>query len=258
MAAKIWPSTLLVLLVAALPPWGGAAGASQDKAPTWAQIDALNAAKDFDGAHALLIRVGSAERDKVDYLWRMARHHFNVSDNTADEEVIERELYAGFDQARKALAADSANAFAHGYYAILIGRVGQIEGTKQKIKNSYAVRDHTLRAIELDPINDSWQHVMGQWHFTLADLSWIERNIAALIYATPPQASFAEAAGYFKRAGELDPDDVRHFLWLGKSQLQLENDSAAKASLEIAVSLPPGSDSDTILQEEARALLGKL
>ena len=257
MAPKILPCTLLVLLVAALPLWG-AAGASQGQAPAWAQIDALTQAKDFDGAHALLKLVGSGERDQVDYLWRMARHHFNVSDNTTDEEVIERELHAGFDQAQKALAADSTNASAHGYYAILIGRVGQIEGTKQKIINSYAVRDHTLRAIELDPTNDAWQHVMGQWHFTLADLSWLERNIASLIYAAPPQASFEEAVGYFKRAGELDSDDVRHFLWLGKSQLELDNESAARASLETAVNLPPGSDSDTILQDEARELLAKL
>ena len=188
----------------------------------------------------------------------MARHHFNNSDNTTDEEVIERELYAGFKYAGQALAADSTDANAHGYYGILIGRVGQIEGTKQKIINSYAVRNHTEMAIQLDPDNDAWYHVMGRWHFTLSDLSWIERNVAKLIYATPPKATFEEAASYFRRAGELDSQDIRHFVWLGKTLVKLDDDQAARVSLETALNLGRRSESDEILQEEARELLGDL
>ena len=224
----------------------------------WQRIDDLDEAKDFDGVYALLDPLKAEYGSDVRYLWRMARHHFNNSDNTTDEAVIERELYTGFEYAEQALAADSTSADAHGYYGILIGRVGEIEGTKQKIINSYDVRDHTLKAIELDPENDSWQHVMGRWHYTLADLSWFERQIAALIYATPPKASFEEAERYFARAAQLDPEDIRHFLWLGKTQLELDREEAARASLEKAVSLPQKSDSDAIMQEEAGELLEEL
>ncbi len=231
---------------------------SQVDLPAWQQIDDLNEAKDFDGAYALLAPLEGEYGDDVRHLWRMARHHFNNSDNTSDEAVIERELYAGFEFSQKALAADSASADAHGFYGILIGRVGEIEGTKQKIINSYDVKKHTMKAIELDPENDSWQHVMGRWHYTLADLSWFERQIASLIYAAPPKASFEEAEQYFARAAELDPEDIRHFLWLGKTQLELDKEEATRASLETAVSLTKKSDSDAILQEEAQELLGKL
>ncbi len=231
---------------------------SQEGPSVWRQIDDLNDAKDFDGAYALLAPLEADYGSDLRYLWRMARHHFDNSDNTTDEAVIEREIYAGFGFAEQALAADSSSSDANGYYGILIGRVGEIEGTKQKILNSYDVKKHTMKAIELDPEYDGWQHVMGRWHYTLADLSWFERTIASIIYAKPPKASFEEAEQYFIHAGELDPEDIRHFLWMGKTQLELDQGEAARVSLEKAVSLPQKSDSDAILQEEARELLGEL
>lgn len=231
---------------------------AQEDTSIWQQIDDLDQAKDFDGAYALLTPLAVDYGDDVSYLWRMARHHFNVSDNTTDEDVIERELYIGFDFAQKALAADSTSADANGYYGILIGRVGEIEGTRQKIINSYDVAKYTLRAIELDPKNDSWQHVMGRWHYTLAELSWIERQVATLIYGALPEASFDEAEQFFAHAADLAPDDIRHFLWLGKTQLEIDKESAARASLEQAINLVSQSDSDDIMQDEARDLLEDL
>ena len=241
--------------------WGAWAAplTAQPEAPpppaSWQQIDNLNDAKDFDGAFALLELLAGEYGSDVEYLWRRARHHFNVSDNTTDEALIEQELYRGLEFARAALAADSSSSWAHGYHGILIGRVGEIEGTKQKIINSYAVRDNTMRAIALDPEYAGWQHVMGRWHYALSDLSWIERTVASIVYETPPAASFEEAEQYFARSAQLAPDDIRHFLWLGKTRLQLGKDAQARASLEQAVALPAQSDSDAILQEEARELL---
>ena len=232
--------------------------AQDEGASVWQQIDDLNEAKDFDGAYTLLAPLETDYGSDVRYLWRMARHHFDNSDNTTDEAIIEREIYAGFGFAEQALAADSSSADANGYYGILIGRVGEIEGTKQKILNSYDVKKYTLRAINMDPEYDGWQHVMGRWHFTLADLSWFERTIASIIYAKPPKASFEEAEQYFIHAGELDPEDIRHFLWLGKTRLELDQEEAAREALETAIGLSAQSDSDTILQEEAKELLGKL
>jgi tetratricopeptide (TPR) repeat protein len=236
----------------------GSLSAQDAGADVWQQIDELNDASDFDGAYTLLEPLAADFGDDVVYLWRMARHHFNESDNTTDEEVIQRELYQGFEFAKQALASDSMNSYANGYYGILIGRVGEIEGTKQKILNSYDVAKYTKRAIELDPNYDSWQHVLGRWHYTLADLSWFERTIASIVYADPPDASFEEAELYFMKAAELAPDDIRHFLWLGKTRLELDKDDSAREALKVAVSLPQASDSDAILQDEAKELLEDL
>ncbi len=229
--------------------------AQDDVAARWDAIDDLNDAKDFSGSFELLQPMEADYAETNDYLWRMARHHFTESDNTADEAVRSAEIYKGMEYATKALAVAPNSSWANGYYGILIGRVGEIEGTKQKIINSYDVKKHTVKAIELDPEYDGWVHVMGRWHFALSELSWFKRTVAKLVYETPPTASFGEAAEYFTKAIELEPTDIRHYLWLGKTQLELGLDDEAQATLTKAIALPVESKSDSLMQAEAKELL---
>lgn len=227
----------------------------QDISALLATADERQEGNDFHGNYDFLKEAERLQPENVLVLWRLARAHFDFSDNTDDEAVIEENIYAGFDYARKALEKDDSSAKAHKWYGILVGRVGEIEGTEQKIRNSYKVAEHTLRAIELDPDDDGNYHVMGRWHYTLADLNWFERTIASLVYATPPEASFEEARDYFLTAIEKAPDDIRHHLWLGKTLIELDDESEAQSALNRALAIQPVSDSDRLLQKEARGLL---
>jgi len=222
------------------------------------QSDAKNDVDDYDAEYALLKQAEELDPDNFEVIWRLARVHFNFFDNSTDEEVISTNAYAGLDYAKKALELDDGRAESHKWYGILIGQVGILEGTKQKILNSYEVKDHTLKAIELDPSDDGNLHVMGRWHYTLADLSWFERKIAGLIYATPPKASFEEAAEFFQQAIEMAPDEVRHHLYLGKTFIELDKKDEAKNALNAALAISAETDSDKILQKEAEELLAEL
>ncbi|MCF6238077.1 MAG: hypothetical protein L3J79_04560, partial [Candidatus Marinimicrobia bacterium] len=135
---------------------------------------------------------------------------------------------------------------------------GEAEGTEQKIKNSYGMRDHTLLAIKYDPDDDANYHVMGRWHYALSDLSWIERQIASIIYATPPQASFEEALDYFKQAHALDQEDLRNMLYIGYCYDKLDDEDAAEKWFTMAINAPAESDSDRSIQAEAREALDDL
>jgi len=222
-------------------------------------LDETETLRDADNYVTALEKLKEAEKldpNNPEILWKIARGYFDIADQ--DENNIELQkanIYPGFEYAKKCIEIAPNVAGGHQYYAILIGRIGEIEGTKQKIENSYAVREHTMKAIELDPANDSNYHVMGRWHFALADLSWFERKIASIIYATPPAASFEKAAEYFSKAHELKPDDIRHLLWLGKSYEKLGQDDNAVKALKQALALPAKSDSDKNQQKEARELL---
>ena len=220
--------------------------------------DVKHEADDYSATFELLKQAEELEANNFEVLWRLARVHFDFSDNSEDETVISDNFYLGLDYARKALELDDSRAEGHKWYGILIGKVGELEGTKQKILNSYEVKDHTLKAIELDPEDDGNFHVMGRWHYTLADLSWVERKIAGLIYAKPPQASFEEAAEYFQKAITLEPTDIRNHLWLGNTYVALDNDAAAKDEYNTAIAITAENDSDRKLQKEAQELLSDL
>ena len=221
------------------------------------KADALHELDDFSGNYELLKKAEGLEVDNFEVVWRLARAHFDFFDNSEDENVISENAHTGLDYAKKALEMDDSRAESHKWYGILIGQVGILEGTKQKILNSYEVKEHTLKAIELDPEDDGNFHVMGRWHHTLADLSWFERKIAGLIYAKPPKASFDEAVEFFKLAIDMEPGEVRHHLWLGKSYEGLGDKEAAKNAYTAALAITAENDSDRILQKEAQELLDK-
>ena len=213
---------------------------------------------DYAATYALLQQAEELEADNFEVIWRLARAHFDFSDNSEDETVISENIYAGMDYAKQALDMDSTRAESHKWYGILIARVGELEGKKQTIINSYEVEKHTLKAIELDPEDDGNYHVMGRWNYKLADLSWVERKIAGIIYATPPQASFEDARHFFGKAIELEPNDIRNHVWLGKTYVALDDIEAAKNSYNASLAITAENDSDRILQKEAQELLSDL
>jgi len=223
------------------------------------EAEKLHDAKNYQATMEKLRAAEKIEPNNPVVLWRIARGYFDFADQQPDNpEVQKQNIYPGFEYAKRCVELAPEVAGGHQYYAILIGRIGEIEGTKQKITNSYAVREHTLKAIELDPANDSNYHVMGRWNFALADLSWVERQIASVIYATPPKASFEEAVTFFRKAHEIKPNDIRHRLWLAKSYLKLDRKADAKTVLEQLLKLPATSDSDRAMLKEAQELIKKL
>ena len=87
---------------------------------------------------------------------------------------------------------------------------------------------------------------------------WIERNIASLAYATPPEGSFSEAIDYFKSAKNLNPDDIRHYLWLGKSYYANYQNNEARNILNDGMKIKVTNESDKILKDQIKELLSKL
>lgn len=224
-----------------------------------AQAEIAHDAKDYDLTMSLLQDALKLDDRNTEIYWKLSRAYFDFADRKPnDMEYKKPFLYQGRDMAQKALDLDQMNAGAHKWYAIHHGQIGEAEGTEQKIKNSYGMRDHTLLAIKYDPLDDANYHVMGRWNYALADLSWIERQIASIIYATPPEASFEEALKYFKKAHEIDKTDIRNMLYIGYCYEELDNEKEAEAWLKKAIAAPATSDSDRSLQTEAQEALDDL
>ena len=221
-------------------------------------IDGYQENNDFEKALELTVSHHESNKEDVEILWRLARGYFDLADQTSDESVKKNNIDKGLPYAKLALDIDPSSAKANHWYAVMIGQKGVLEGTKQKILNSYEVKKYCLKAIEIDPSYDGSLHVMGRWHYNVADLSWIERTIASAVYATPPKGSFEEAINYFKRAMDANTTDIRHYLWLGKSYYSNGQKSEAKEVLSQAMTLNVNTDSDKILKSRVQELLAKL
>ena len=222
------------------------------------RTDVLHDANEYETELMQLEELSAEYPEDVEVLWRLAQVHFDIADQTEDEEVHKAHFYPGFEAAKKAVKINPNSARANHWYATLIGKIGMLEGTKQKIINSYDVEEYGLKAIELDPTYDGSLHLLGRWHYELADLSWIERTVAKIVYETPPKASFEESVEFYKRAIEAKPDEVRHYLWIGKAFIKMKNTDEAKKYLQAATEMTPLDDADRLMQKEAAELLKKL
>lgn len=221
--------------------------------------DSAHEAKDYDLTMELLQKALEHDKMNDEILWKISRGYFDFADRKPNDlEYKKPFLYKGREFADRALAINDQSAGGHKWYAIHHGQIGEAEGTEQKIKNSYGMRDHTLLAIKYDPDDDGNYHVMGRWHYALADLSWFERKIAGMIYAKPPDASFEEALEFFKKANALDREDIRNKLYIGYCYDKLGDEDKAAEWFKQAINSKAETDSDMSLQAEAKEALDDL
>ena len=220
--------------------------------------DHFESIQDYDSEFQSIQKLISYTDKDVEVTWRMARAYFNQAEKEYDVGKKNKLFYEGYEYSKKALTLDSKSAKANHYYAVFHGKIGLIEGTKQKIINSYDVLKHGEIAIEIDSTYDGTYHLLGRLNFELANLSWLERNFASLIYETPPTGTFKEARNYFKEAIKLNPDDIRHWLWLGKTYLKLDDKNKARRTLSKLIKIEPKDNQDFNNIKEARTILKNL
>ena len=224
----------------------------------FSHIDKLFNDGSYEEALSACESIYSSNLKNSDFLWRYTRAYFELSDQESDANKKKYFINKAFPIISDALKIDSLSSKTNHWYAVIIGKKGELEGTKQKILNSYQVREYGEKAIKLNPNYDGTQHLMGRWHYELASLSWFEKSIASLIYETPPNGDYYKAIDFFSTAHQLNPEDIRHLLWLGKTYIATNEKSKARDVLYQTISLVPFDNSDKMMQEEAAKLLSKL
>ncbi|CAL1596436.1 unnamed protein product [Knipowitschia caucasica] len=229
-----------------------------DRVELLEQADYLYSCAETDKLYQLLVQ--QKDREDVDFLWRLARATRDLAllpETSADRKKTL--LYEAFEVAKRALAKDDKCYAAHKWYAICLSDMGDYEGVKVKLGNSYIIRDHLQKAIELNPKDATSMHILGYWCFVFADLPWYQRKMAAVIFATPPTATFEEALEHFLKAEEVDPNFFsKNLLMLGQTYLKIKDKINAKVWLEKAKAYPPLTHEDKQVQKEAIDLLKTL
>ena len=191
--------------------------------------------------------------------WRLARAAYNVAETLTDP-VRRKELhYASLKAARVALALDPTSYKAHSWVGIALSKVGEYEGDKATIQNSFIVRDHWLRAAELAP-NVAWNHhMLGQWAYAIADLAGYKRVVASIVFATPPTSSFDEALAHFMECERRDPGGTKaNALMVAKSLRKLGRRDDAVDVIRALLERPDQDGDDRESSAAAKALLREI
>mmetsp|Transcript_19980 Transcript_19980/g.59005 ORF Transcript_19980/g.59005 Transcript_19980/m.59005 type:complete len:173 (-) Transcript_19980:79-597(-) len=140
----------------------------------------------------------------------------------------------------------------HKWCGIIISEASGLQGTKASIEQSFVVRGHFQRAVELNPRDPTSHHLLGLWHFEVASISWATAKVAAALFSTPPTSTFAEALRHLREAEAIDPGFYKkNQLLIAKCLLKLggQRDEARKWLLSARDIVAANADDDAAHKE---------
>jgi hypothetical protein len=184
-----------------------------EPAPEESQIERFDRlhASPLDRTDELLTQLRDASRDTnavdVDVEWRYARACLDAA-NALPEKDPKREglTFEGLRAAERAAALAPDDGLAQKWLGVMLGSVGDFQTTKEKIQNSYKVREALDAAYKLRPDDATVALALGQWCLKVAGVSFVERGLARAIFGgSPPESTYAEALKFFRKAQELKP-----------------------------------------------------
>ncbi|KAJ4948274.1 hypothetical protein JOQ06_019810, partial [Pogonophryne albipinna] len=140
-------------------------------------------------------------------------------------------------------------------YAIICGIMAEYDTVQNKIKNGYIFKDHLDKAIELKPQDPLSYYLLGRWCYAVAQLSWIERKVAAMLFGDPPSATVEDALNNFLKVENIQPGYSKvNYVFLTKCYKDLGQREKARKMCEAACSMNAVSKEDEDFQKELDVL----
>ncbi|NXV31573.1 RMD2 protein, partial [Rissa tridactyla] len=177
----------------------------------------------------LLLEKDDEYENCVDFLWRVARAYGDLFELTTDAE--EKRKYF----------SDPSNLQSNKWerlFAIMCGYMSQFESVQNKIRNGYLFKEHLDKAIELKPQDPFLYYLNGRWCYSVAQLSWIEKKVAAALFGTPPTSTVEEALQNFLKAEEMHPGYSKYnYVYLAKCYKDLGQKNNALKYCDSALSI---------------------
>jgi tetratricopeptide (TPR) repeat protein len=222
--------------------------------------EALAAETRLDSRAALQLyeQAGAARPNDAFILQKIARQYSDLVVEQPDTEAKKRYAQTALDYARRAVDLkpdDPVNVLS---LAVCHGKLAVYSDTKTKIRYSRLVKEEAERALALDP-NYAWaHHLLGRWHYEVADLGATSKFFVRLLYGGLPPASLDEGIRHLQRATELEPDELNHWLELGFAHAAAGQADAARAEWTRGLTMPSRGKHDEPAKQRARAALARL
>ncbi|XP_020507655.2 regulator of microtubule dynamics protein 2 [Labrus bergylta] len=189
------------------------------------------------------------------FLWRLTRAYCDVHDISATLEEKKSHAETGKKIGEEAVGLNPTCADSHQWYAIMCGIMAEYDTVQNKIKNGYIFKDHLDKAIELKPQDPLSYYLLGRWCYAVAQLSWIERKVAATLFGEPPSATIEDALKNFLKVEEIHPGYSKlNFVFLAKCYKDLGQRERARKMCEAASSMKAESKENEEAQKELDVL----
>jgi len=195
--------------------------------------------------------------DSADVLWRLARVTVCTADIAPDEQKLQ--LYRKADAyAYRCIRADSMVSEGHTWRAAALGNIAMFEGGKTKVSLCYVIQHELELSIALNPHDDVAYSILGSFYMALGNVSWVERQLAALFFDRLPEGGFEESEQSLKKAITISPNVIRHHFELGRLYMLEDRREEALKEFQIVATLPVLLGRDQSTQARAAGLIKEI
>jgi tetratricopeptide (TPR) repeat protein len=221
--------------------------------------DALAAEAQLDSARALQLfqQADTAKPGDAFILQKIAKQYSDLVPDQATDAAKKDFATRALDYARRSFELEPTNGVYALSLAICHGHLAVVGDIRTKVEYSRLIKDEAEQSLRLDP-NYAWaHHLLGRWHYEVASLGATARFFARLFYGGIPPASKDEGIAHLKRATELEPEELNHWIDLGFAYASADRMSEAKAAWEHGIALPNRGKHDPAAKSRAREALEK-
>lgn len=219
---------------------------------------AAEARLDSAGALQLFLQADAAKPNDAFILQKIATQYSDqVPEQTNDAAKREFATHA-LEYAQRSVALEPANAVNVLSLAICHGHLAQVCDTRTRVEYSRLIKEEAGRALQLDP-NYAWaHHVLGRWHYEVASFGPVPRFFARVLYGGIPPASAEEGVNQLRRATELEPGELNHWVDLGFAYAATGRKAEARATWEKSLAMPNRGKHDPAAKLRAKDALANL
>lgn len=220
------------------------------------QADSLYELHEEKAALQVYNRILEQSPDHYRALWRNSFLHSRIG-NRQEGSSEQREY---FNKARtlaeRALEVDSTDAESNFVMAVAMGRMALISGARDRVAASREIRKYAQKALEYDPNHAGALHVLGRWHFKVANLSFVERLAANTLFGgIPGPASNERAAELIEKAISIDGDVLLYYYDLATVYEEMGQDEQAISTCQEALDKPSQFFDDEMNKQKCRDLI---
>ena len=131
-------------------------------------------------------------------------------------------------------------------------------GSRDQVDASPRIKAAVDRALRLDPNNDTAWHILGRWNRVLASINVIKRVLAKALYGDLPATTNEAAEKCLRKAIEINPDRLIHYIELGRIYAQMGRKEEARKYIEKGLAMPNKEKDDPEMKEVGQQTLKKL
>ena len=195
--------------------------------------------------------------DSADVLWRLARVYVCRADISPREQKLD--LYRQAEAfADRCIHADPTISEGHTWRAAALGNIAMFEGGATKVRLCSSIKKELTCSISLNPNDDIAYSILGSFYMALGNVSWVERQLAAVFLGGLPEGGYDESENALRKAISLAPVVIRHHFALGELYMLQDRNQEALKEFQIVVLLPVLLGLDLRTQSRAAGLIKDL